>query len=127
MTMAMPYFLATACSLVTVGPGTGSAASYQRTACDGQKYKPLKISCRQRICTPFLPASSIIGRCFSNMADWISVTLLVSSLIGFEHWISPHFTVLAILVLHQNDRMTVGIGQLRAPLTRTVHRHTEIA
>ena len=51
----MLYFFAIGASFSTVGPGTGSAASYQRLSCDGQKYGPLKISCRQRIWTPFLP------------------------------------------------------------------------
>src|SRR5687767_14211026 len=39
--------------------------------CPGQDkrwYDALKISCRQRIWTPFLPASWIIGRCFSSIA-----------------------------------------------------------
>jgi hypothetical protein len=48
----------------------------------GQKYGPLKISWRQRIWTPFLPASWIIGRCFSNIAAWTSATDFDSSLTG---------------------------------------------
>ena len=39
--------------------------SYQCASCDGQKYGPLKISCRPRICTPRLPASSMSGMCAS--------------------------------------------------------------
>src|SRR5260221_3793619 len=72
-----------------VGPGTGSAASYQRLSWPGQKYGPLKISCRHRICTPFLPASWIIGRCFSSIAAWISATDFDSSLMGLLAWIRP--------------------------------------
>src|SRR5262249_60433472 len=81
-----------AASLATasvVGPGTGSAASYQRLSCPGQKYGPLKISCRHRIWTPRLPASWIIGRCFSNIAAWISAMLRDLSLVGFEAWVRP--------------------------------------
>jgi len=44
----------------------------------------LKISCRQRICTPFLPASSIIGRCFSTIASAIFLTGTLVSLMGFD-------------------------------------------
>src|SRR3954464_4422505 len=107
----MLYFLATAERRFTVGPGIGSAASYQRLSCDGQKYGPLKISCRHKMPTPFLPASSIIGRCVSNIADWISATGRLSSLIGFDIWMRPHFTVRLLLMfrLHQVDRMSVGI------------------
>src|ERR1041385_5443313 len=101
MTIAIPYFFASGASLSTVGPGTASAASYQRRSCPGQKYGPLKISCRHRIWTPFLPASWIIGRCFSSIAAWISATGLVSSLMGLEAWIRPAITLRAMLVRHQ--------------------------
>src|SRR5262249_58994641 len=103
------------------------AASYQRTFCEGQKYGPLKISCKQRICTPFLPASSSMGRCFSNIADGISATGFDSSLTGFEAWINPHFTVRAILRLQQCDRVPVRIGEIRATIARTLHRNAGVA
>src|SRR6476661_9716248 len=93
MTIAILYFAAIGASFSIVGPGTASAASYQRLSWPGQKYGPLKISWRQRIWTPFLPASWIIGRCFSSIAAWISATDLVSSLIGFEAWMRPLMTL----------------------------------
>src|SRR5678815_1308730 len=96
MTIAIWYFAASGASFSTVGPGTGSAASYQRLSWLGQKYGPLKISCRHRIWTPCLPASWIIGRCFSNIAAWMSATLRDSSLIGFPAWIKPLMTLRAM-------------------------------
>jgi hypothetical protein len=83
------YCFAIGWSFSTVGPGTGSAASYQRLSCPGQKYGPLKISWRHRIWTPFLPASWIIGMCFSSIAAWISATDFDSSLMGLLAWIRP--------------------------------------
>ena len=68
-----------------VGPGTSSAESYQRTAWPGQKYGPLKISCRHRIWTPFLPASSMKGMCAASAASLIAWTGFDSSLTGFSH------------------------------------------
>src|SRR5437660_12904898 len=79
-----------------VGPGTGSAASYQRLSWPGQKYGPLKISCRQRICTPFFPASSISGACLSNIACLILATGCDSSLIGLLHWMRPAMSLRGI-------------------------------
>src|SRR5258708_447134 len=86
---AIWYFAATFASASVVGPGTDSAASYQRLSCPGQKYGPLKISWRQSTCTPFLPASSINGTCLSSIAFLIFSTGCDSSLIGLLHWIRP--------------------------------------
>src|SRR6185503_10504579 len=105
-TIAIWYFAAIGASFSHVGPGTGSAASYQRLSWPGQKYGPLKISCRQRIWTPFLPASWIIGRCFSSIAAWISATDLLSSLIGLLAWMRPLMTLRAM------DRSPDEQGQL---------------
>src|SRR5688572_14285702 len=77
-----------------VGPGTDSAASYQRASWLGQKYGPLKISCKHSICTPFFPAAWTSGMCFSTAAAWISATGRASSFNGFEHWIKPPRTIL---------------------------------
>src|SRR5947209_8599484 len=123
MTIAMPYFFASGASLSTVGPGTASAASYQRRSCPGQKYGPLKISCRQRICTPFLPASWMNGRCFSSIADWISATDLVSSLMGLAAWMRPEMTLRLMLVRHQGrgflrDVALPGLGVAIAAAAR---------
>src|SRR5687768_1560219 len=89
----------------TVGPGTLSARSYHRLSCDGQKYGPLKTSCSPRICTPFLPASSIIGMCLSNIASAIFATGMLSSLIGLLAWMSPALTMrgMAILLVPAGD------------------------
>src|SRR5262245_41431415 len=96
MTIAILYCLQSGTSFSTVGPGTGSAASYQRWSWSGQKYGPLKISCRHRIWTSCLSVSWIIGRCFSNIAVWTSATLRDSSLIGLEAWIRPLMTLRAM-------------------------------
>ncbi len=79
-----------------MGPGTASAMSHQRASCEGQKYGPLKTSCRQRICTPFLPASSMKGRCFSNIASRTAATEAFGSLRGLLHWMRPPMTLRAI-------------------------------
>jgi hypothetical protein len=81
----MECLRARACITSTVGPGTLSAASYQRMALEGQKYGPLKISCRQRIWTPFWPASSMYGRWTSRALSLICWTVADSSLRGFMH------------------------------------------
>src|SRR5580698_5964365 len=108
MTIAILYFAASGASFSTVGPGTGSAASYQRRSWPGQKYGPLKISCRHRIWTPFLPASWIIGRCFSSIAAWISATDFDSSLMGLLSWMRPEISffdmVRSSLVRHEGRR-----------------------
>ena len=72
--MAIWYFLAYPAMSSVVGPGTDSAMLYQWASCDGQKYGPLKISCRPRICTPRFPASSISGTCASIDA-WRMVSI----------------------------------------------------
>src|SRR5678815_703659 len=92
----MLYFFAIGAMRATVGPGTSSAAAYQRLSWLGQKYGPLKISWRHRIWTPRFPASSMNGRCFSNIASWISATGRLSSLIGLAHWMRPLFTMLGM-------------------------------
>src|SRR4051812_466568 len=115
MTSAIWYFFASGASFSTVGPGTCSAASYQRLSWPGQKYGPLKISCMQRIWTPFLPASWIIGRCFSSIAAWISATDLVSSLIGFDAWMRPLSTLRAMGWLLE-WRETTGLPQATTPV-----------
>ena len=43
-TIAILYLAAIFAIASVVGPGTGSAESYQRLSCPGQKYGPLKIS-----------------------------------------------------------------------------------
>jgi hypothetical protein len=78
------------------GAGDRLGGVVPAAAWPGQKYGPLKISCRQRIWTPFLPASSIIGRCFSSIACWISATGRDSSLIGLLAWIRPDRTLRAM-------------------------------
>src|SRR5438874_519727 len=83
--------LANFASLSVVGPGTASAASYQSGVCAGQKYGLLKTSCRQSTCTPRCAACSSSGRCFSNIASWISFT--EPSDLALEHWMSPARTV----------------------------------
>src|SRR5580765_8075490 len=88
-TTAILYFAASFATASVVGPGTLSAASYQRLSWPGQKYGPLKISCRHSTCTPFLPASSISGTCLSNIACLIFSTGTLSSLIGLLHWMRP--------------------------------------
>src|SRR5688500_11726750 len=100
MTIAILYFAAYFESFSTVGPGPVSAVSahFERSF-DGQKYGPLKISWRQRIWTPCLPASSIIGMCFSSMALRIVSTDAFGSLIGFDIWIRPPMTSRAMCVL----------------------------
>src|SRR5262245_2929086 len=115
MTIAILYCLQSGTSFSTVGPGTGSAASYHRRSWPGQKYGPLKISCRQRIWTPFLPASWIIGRCFSSIAAWISATDLDSSLTGLLAWIRPLVTLRAMGAVS-----SVSVGDERAGLLRDV-------
>src|SRR3954453_16189021 len=72
-----------------VGPGTGSAMSYQWGSCDGQKYGPLNTSCRPRICPPRRPASSINGRCTSIDACRILTIDTAGSVIGDAAWIRP--------------------------------------
>src|SRR6187551_327477 len=109
--MAILYCAAIGRSFSTVGPGTGSAASYQRLSWPGQKYGPLKISCRQRIWTPFLPASWIIGMCFSSIAAWISATVRVSSLMGLLAWIRPLVTLRA-MARGSSGRGRVAVGSL---------------
>src|SRR5438093_2248221 len=89
-------FAASFATASVVGPGTGSAASYQRLSWLGQKYGPLKISCRQRIWTPFFPASSMSGTCLSNLACLTLETGTDSSLIGLLHWINPPISLRGI-------------------------------
>src|SRR5580765_3562229 len=98
-TTAILYFAASFATASVVGPGTLSAASYQRLSWPGQKYGPLKISCRHSTCTPFLPASSISGTCLSNIACLIFSTGTLSSLIGLLHWIRPPTTFRGIEAL----------------------------
>src|SRR3990167_6668356 len=104
-----------------VGPGTASAASYQRLSWPGQKYGPLKISCRHRIWTPRLPASWIIPRCFSSIAAWTSATGRDSSLIGFEAWIRPEMTVRAMGSSSVRDQRGGFLGDVALP-GLAVHR-----
>ena len=73
-TIAIWYFFAYVAISSVVGPGTGSATSYQCASCDGQKYGPLKTSCRPRICTPLRPASSMSGMC-TSIAAWRTVSM----------------------------------------------------
>src|SRR5512140_1817927 len=94
--MTMLYFFAYFAISSIVGPGIGSAVSHHLLSWLGQKYGPQKISWRQRIWTPRLPASSIIGRCLSIIACLIDSTFAESSLSGLDIWISPPTTVLAI-------------------------------
>jgi hypothetical protein len=51
----------------------------------GQKYGPLKISCRHEDLHAFLARLSMNGRCFSYIAFWMSATERVSSLSGLLH------------------------------------------
>src|SRR5439155_5656431 len=83
------YLAASFATASVVGPGTLSAASYQRLSWPGQKYGPLKISWRHSTCTPLLPASSIKGTCLSNIACLTFSTGTLSSLIGLLHWMRP--------------------------------------
>src|SRR3546814_20462923 len=78
---------------LTVGPsGTFSAAAYHLASWLGQKYGWLNTSCRQSTCTPFLPASSISGRCASFMRSRIACGL--SPVSAFKAiWISPALTI----------------------------------
>src|SRR5207249_1169867 len=102
-TTAILYLAPSFATASVVGPGTDSAASYQRLSWPGQKYGPLKISCRHRICTPFLPASSINGMCLSSIACLIFSTGWDSSLIGLAHWISPPMSLRGISCLLVRD------------------------
>ncbi|MFZ1334095.1 MAG: hypothetical protein WAU12_12535 [Saprospiraceae bacterium] len=81
-----------------VGPGTVSADAYQAASCPVQKYGVLKISWRQRICTPCSPACSINGMCFASMACMISEMEPSPSVIPRLIWIRPDFIILGIFV-----------------------------
>src|ERR1043166_625819 len=96
---AIRYFAASFATASVVGPGTLSAASNRRLSWQGQKWGPLKISCRQSTWTPCLPASSISGTCLSNIACLIFSTGTLSSLIGLLHWISPPISLRGIELL----------------------------
>src|SRR3989339_1861848 len=88
-TMTIWYFLAYSFNRSTVGPGTLSAVLYHLMSCEGQKYGVVKISCMQRICTPCLPAFSMKGMCFSNIADVMASMLPSPSCMGSEHCMIP--------------------------------------
>src|SRR5687768_7323916 len=105
----MPCFAAAFATASVVGPGTGSAASYQRLSWPGQKYGPLKISCRQSTCTPFFPASSMNVMCLSRAAFWTFAMGCDSSFTGLLHWIRPPITLRGI------DRSPDGFGAPRLP------------
>ncbi len=79
-----------------VGPGTDSAEAYQAASCPGQKYGVLKISCKQRICTPCRPASSMYGMCFCTMASMISSMLPCPSVRGRLIWMRPDLMILGM-------------------------------
>src|ERR1035438_10754932 len=89
---AIRYFFATFAMASVVGPGTLSAASYQRGSCGGQKYGPLKISCSPRICTPFFPASWMSRRCKSIAAFCTFASGAFGSETGLCVWIRPTVT-----------------------------------
>src|SRR6476469_5746531 len=95
--MTMLYFLAYSAMRSVVGPGTDSAEAYQALSWPGQKYGVLKISCRQRICTPWRPASSISGMCFCTMASIISWMEPSPSVIGKLIWMRPDLIILGIV------------------------------
>src|SRR2546423_15675870 len=78
-----------------VGPGTASAISHHLESWLGQKYGPLKTSCKERIWTPCSPAFSMYGRCFSSIASRTSGTEALSSFSALLIWMSPHFTMRA--------------------------------
>ena len=83
----MRCFFARGAIRSVMGPGTGSAVRYHLMSCSAAKYGPWNISCRQRICTPFFPASSTRARCF-----WIIASLISwrePSCLGLEAWMSP--------------------------------------
>ena len=78
-------------------------------SCDGQKYGPLKISCRPRICTPFVPASSMSGRCASIAASRTSSIGAAGSVSGAAAWIRPPRTLRGMR-LHAIDARAVRLG-----------------
>src|ERR1700748_2930273 len=131
MTIAIWYFFAYSERRLTVGPGTSSAMSHHFESCEGQKYGPLKTSCRQRICTPFLPASSMNGRCFSNIASRTAGTEAWGSLSGLLHWIRPPMTLRAMLFLSLepalDDDLALGVEvDARAAVRLRVAEHAAL-
>src|SRR4029453_1154349 len=88
----MPCRLARRAIRSVVGPGTDSARSYQWASCEGQKYGPVKISCRPRPCTPRCPASSMRGR-WTSIAAWRTFSMGADgSVSGAAAWMRPPIT-----------------------------------
>src|SRR5438445_2927236 len=116
--MAIRYFFAYPAIRSVVGPGTGSAMSYQCGSCEGQKYGPLKTSWSPRIWTPFFPASSMKGMCLEIASSLTCSIGVEGSDVGVAHWIRPPMSLRGIVTSCHPERSEGSRSDRKAEIPR---------